>query len=296
MIDGRWKLPPDNLLTSSAGRNWSGIEAETRRHSAGEVPEMVADRTVVGLAVRGNPASTIHRRGNGIRQATAALTGTVWLCPSGVAEDSIRITDTVPEMLHVYLSPDPFSTLSQEDCFSEADATSIRYKAGFRDPLIGQLGQIILSEMAQPTSCGKLLVEAAGLMLAARLVHDHANAMLRGAAQPVSPAALDRIRLRRVLEFMDANLESELGVRDLAAVACLSQFHFSRAFRQATGKSPHRFISERRLERAKSMLAQGTASLAEIALICSFSSQANFTRAFSRATGLPPGEYRRRAR
>ncbi len=94
---------------------------------------------------------------------------------------------------------------------------------------------------------------------------------------------------------MEANLEIDISVEDLASVACLSQFHFSRAFRRATEKTPRRFVSDRRLEKAKEMLVRGEPPVAEVALICNFSSQASFTRAFTRATGLPPGEYRRRS-
>src|SRR5262249_20081476 len=79
----------------------------------------------------------------------------------------------------------------------------------------------------------------------------------------------------------------------MASTACLSRFHFARAFRQAVGQSPHRYVSARRLERAKAMLAEADRPLIDIALTLSFSSQANFTRAFKQATGLAPGQFRR---
>jgi AraC family transcriptional regulator len=98
------------------------------------------------------------------------------------------------------------------------------------------------------------------------------------------------------LEFVEANLETDIGVEDLASVACLSQFHFSRAFRQATRKTPYRFVSDRRLDKAKELLVKGHLTLAEVAATCNFSSQASFTRAFSRALGMPPGEYCRHSK
>jgi AraC family transcriptional regulator len=104
--------------------------------------------------------------------------------------------------------------------------------------------------------------------------------------------ALDGRRLQRVLQFVDENLQYSLVVKDLAAVANLSPFYFSRAFRTATGQAPQRFVRERRLEKAKRLLLEGKLSLAEIALVSSFSSQASFTRAFIRFTGLTPGKFR----
>jgi AraC-like DNA-binding protein len=104
--------------------------------------------------------------------------------------------------------------------------------------------------------------------------------------------------------FLAANLSSAivsqpgtlpLSVEDLASTAALSRFHFTRAFKAATGKTPRQHVSERRLQLAKSLLAGGDRSLMEIALACNFSSQANFARAFRRSTGVTPGKYRAKA-
>ena len=94
-------------------------------------------------------------------------------------------------------------------------------------------------------------------------------------------------------EYIAANLEGDLTIAQLAKVACLSQFHFARAFKAAVGQSPHQYVSARRLERAKEMLTRGDQSLLDITVALSFSSQANFTRAFRLATGMTPGQYRR---
>jgi AraC family transcriptional regulator len=104
--------------------------------------------------------------------------------------------------------------------------------------------------------------------------------------------ALDERRLQRVLQFVDENLQNSIALKDLAAIANLSPFYFSRAFRKLTGSSPQRFVRHRRLERAKEFLVDGSVSLADIALSCNFSSQSSFTRAFTRAFGIAPGEYR----
>jgi len=108
------------------------------------------------------------------------------------------------------------------------------------------------------------------------------------------PRGLDDGRLRRIVQFIDANLQNDIRLKDLARVANLSPFHFSRAFRKATGGPPHRFVRDRRLERARELLKDSSTPLAEIALICSFSSQSSFNRAFTRAYGVSPGKFRNR--
>jgi AraC family transcriptional regulator len=292
----RWTLPPATLLSSSTGRDWSGVGAELRRHTAAEVPDMASDTTVIGIAVRGNGNSTIHRRGNGIVQATRASTGTIWLCPQGIQEDKIRITDAIPRMLHIYLPTNPFTALSQEDGFPDVNISSVRYDAGFQDRLISQIAEAVLAELSEESGSGKLLVETAALTLSARLLHAHSSVDLRYSARAGKTRPLDSVRLRRVVEFIDANLKSDIGVADLASVACLSQFHFSRSFRAATGMPPHRFVAIRRLEASKALLEKGGLSLAEVALVSNFSSQAGFTRAFRRVSGMSPGAYRGRSK
>src|ERR1700722_2794991 len=103
----------------------------------------------------------------------------------------------------------------------------------------------------------------------------------------------DRRRLTRVREYIAANLEGDLTIAQLAKVACLSRFHFARAFKTAVGQPPHQYVNAHRLERAKEMLMRGDQSLLDIAIALNFSSQANFTRAFRLGTGMTPGQFRR---
>jgi AraC family transcriptional regulator len=97
-----------------------------------------------------------------------------------------------------------------------------------------------------------------------------------------------------VLDFIDSNLEGDLTIARLAGIACLSRFHFARAFKAATGQSPHQYVSAKRLAHAKALLLNAERSLIDISLAVGFSGQANFTRAFRERAGQTPGQYRRR--
>ena len=103
-----------------------------------------------------------------------------------------------------------------------------------------------------------------------------------------------RKALRRALDYIEDNLSEDITLDSLAEVTGYSVFHFVRKFALAMGVSPGRYISQKRLENAKTELAAGKLTLVEIALNAQFSSQASFTRAFHRATGMTPMEYRRR--
>ncbi len=96
---------------------------------------------------------------------------------------------------------------------------------------------------------------------------------------------------RRVLDHVEAHLAGRLRLRDLAAVAGLSETHFQRAFAASHGVSPQTWITHRRVARVQNLL-RGRDPIAEIALACGFSSQSHLNRAFKAATGVTPGAYR----
>ena len=280
------------MILSSSGRRWRGLSAELRSHAPGEVPPYVPSFTEIAVHLRG--ASVVTRRAGGIRQRVVGTPGTIGLCPVGVREDFTHVSRVIEEMLHIYLSPTPFAALSRHTS-RDFSCKSVRYDAGFRDPLIEHIAAAILGELRCETSCGDLLVETLADSLAVRLLNSYSS--LCAAPIRISHRAkeLDCRRLRRVIEYIDANLQKEVTVEELAAAASLSRFHFSRMFKATTGQSPSRFIGELRLDLAKSLLVHG-ASIAQVAYDCGFSSESNFVRAFRRATGLTPGQHRDRAR
>jgi AraC family transcriptional regulator len=105
-------------------------------------------------------------------------------------------------------------------------------------------------------------------------------------------AALTRERLRRVLDHVEAHLGEELTLAELAGIACLSPFHFSRCFKRAVGVGPRRYLARRRVERARDMIRRTDEPLASIALTLGFADQSHFTSVFRRETGETPARFR----
>lgn len=112
------------------------------------------------------------------------------------------------------------------------------------------------------------------------------------AREPGTVLPLDTYQLVRITDYVDANLERTISLDELARVAGLSMFHFSRCFKLATNTTPHMFVTARRIEASRVMLANTTDCLAEIAYACGFSSQAYFTTKFKEHTSRTPGAYR----
>ena len=98
---------------------------------------------------------------------------------------------------------------------------------------------------------------------------------------------------RRAKELMSTHLGREISLAFVAGECKLSVSHFARSFKQCTGKPPHRWLLENRVEKAKELLIDAELPLAEIALECGFSDQSHFTRVFSRIAGTSPGTWQR---
>jgi AraC family transcriptional regulator len=290
------KYPKSTLLKSSKDLGWSTLLADLRSHSRYEGPGGPPPPDAeVGIVVRGSDEGLATYKVGGSRWFARPTTGSIWLKPIGGKYDEAHIRHPKVEALHLYVPSVAFARLSDDYNLPAVTELSIRYSCGVRDEVINQIGLSVLSEMMSPTAAGRMLVETSSLLLAARLAHSHSETEL--IRSPIgSGHGLDGGRLRRVLAYVEEHLAEDITVTDLANVACLSVFHFTRAFAATMGVPPHRYVSRRRLKSAKAMIATGRASLSEIAQDCRFSSQSSFTRAFRRATGMTPAEYRRTLR
>jgi transcriptional regulator GlxA family with amidase domain len=97
---------------------------------------------------------------------------------------------------------------------------------------------------------------------------------------------------RRVREHIEAHLDHRISIQDLAGIAGLSMHHFARAFKQSEGVSPHNYLLQRRIQRARALLASTDVAISVIAVACGFSDQSHCSRRFKERVGVTPRRYR----
>ena len=114
----------------------------------------------------------------------------------------------------------------------------------------------------------------------------------QGAAETAGSGAMPPRNMKRLIEYVDAHLHEDIGLAELAEIAGWGVRHFARVFQQTMGQTPHRWVMDRRVSRAKYLLTQREMSLAEIALTCGFADQSHFTTCFRRSTGFTPLRWR----
>lgn len=295
LLGAKYERGGSQLLASSSDRGWNaGLAAELRRHSELHCPAFVQPVNEVAISMQGS--ARMQRRGQGPEQKFIARPGAACLCPQGVNVRYLHIEAGTLDILHLYLPADLFGLLEVAP-HSERDL-GLHYLAGLHDPLVTQIGLAIADELAKPLSsrAGSLLIESLGVALAARLAERYARPGPVRQAQREMPAhvrgGLDPRRLQRVLDYIEAHAEVPIGLEALAREACLSRFHFARAFHQSMGQTPLAYVNAVRVNRAKRLLREDGGSIEAIAATLQFSSGSNFVRTFKRAVGLTPGDYR----
>jgi AraC family transcriptional regulator len=140
--------------------------------------------------------------------------------------------------------------------------------------------------------------EEAFLAMAEALVRDQQTAMEAPSRLAAARAATREELYRRVSrgrDFLLSSLDEPVTLRDAARAACLSSYHFLRAFRDAFGQTPHQFLTRQRLERARMLLARGQYSVTEVCLESGFQSLGSFSSLFRRQFGASPRQFQRSA-
>src|SRR5262245_4330833 len=158
------------------------------------------------------------------------------------------------------------------------------------DARIGGLAAVLNAERVAGFQSGRLFLDSIEQALAVALVHGYAA---RDSAAPTYRGGLGAERMRRVTEFIQAGLERDLTLVDLAQSVGLSTAHFAVMFHKSTGETPHQFVVRCRMERAKEILRTGKTRIVDVAVACGFKTQQHFARVFRHMYGATPREYQK---
>lgn len=170
---------------------------------------------------------------------------------------------------------------------AEQDAVFVTPSLGRLDPVVLSLASILRRWHCAGGPTSETAASELGVRLATHLVERYSDVRLSAHG-----GSLDFTRVKRVCDYIEAHFASEIGVGDLARIAGLSPAHFSRAFKSATGLSPHKFVIMRRLSAAREMLVQSELTVDDIAHCVGFSNLSHFRRLFRAQFGAPPCAFR----
>jgi AraC family transcriptional regulator len=216
--------------------------------------------------------------------------GDICITPAGI-EGAFR-SKGGDHFVQVQIEPQLLKLAAEE--ITEIDASNLELIPQFhsRNLQVEQITMMLHSELIQGNGWGnKLYIESLRNALAVILLRGYcANAINTSYYE----GGLCNRLLLSVTDYINDNLSTEIKLSDLAELAGISQFHFSRLFKQSMSMSPYRYVMTQRIERAKSLLKNPHLSITDIALSLGFNSQSHLGKHFRKVTGVTPKDYRNR--
>lgn len=196
------------------------------------------------------------------------------------------------ECVNFHISRRALNSLEDEIGTGRLESFNIAPGADTTDPIVDNIVNALVPIFHGQYDANQLLLDYVGTGL---LIHLAATYGISRRGPRISRGGLTPLQLNRATMLMDANLTGQLSLAEIATECGLSSSYFARAFKMSTGGTPHRWLAQRRIEKATDLLRNSSLSLKEIASSCGFSDQAHFTRAFGDAKGVPPATWRRNA-
>ncbi len=169
----------------------------------------------------------------------------------------------------------------------------IACEVGTVDPVLVALAEAVLPSLQEQGFRNQTFLDSIDLAFKAHVANVYGRRP-RITRYPVG--GLAPWQERRAKDLLRNRWQNAMSINQIAKECKLSRGHFSKAFKQSTGHSPHNWLNRERVESAKHLLRTSHESVAEIALVCGFSDQSHFTRAFGRLVGTPPATWRKRAK
>jgi AraC family transcriptional regulator len=277
-----------SLLSSSRQMSWNGILVEqyqyTQTKSEFKLPALSTHCLILPL---GHPIiltqkhsdakhKWIVQKGDSI--FIPAGQSTCWCC-----EGSETVT-----ALYIYLQPKLFEQVAEA---SEIDIALISLVSDFvkQDLCMKNIAMLLLSELESGGVMGKLYVESLTQVLVIHLLRHYSTK-----AQIISSdnKTLTGAQLQQALDYIHTHLDEDLSIVQIAKVINISPTYFASLFKSTIGNSPHRYVIQQRVERAKMLLSKTDLEISDIALQVGFSSQSHLTQQFKRFTGMTPRQVR----
>ncbi len=283
----RLELSNRPLRASSASRSWNGISLD--QFDSYHVEDMrvpARDHHVISLALGMSDAVLQGRCGT--LHESDCQPGEVTMIPAGYRG---RWDGLLPAHLRIAVAVDAIADCAFE--LSAAGMPEAELRNGFRvrDPLLQHYGRIFLSELDRKGHpAQELIMSSVATAFSVHVVRCYTGA--QGVESRPAGSAMTAA-VRRVTAYIRETEDRRPSLAELAAVAGISRFHFSRMFTRAMGLPPTHYLELTRIERAKEMIRSNDLPLAEIALAVGFADQSHFTRRFRHWAGCTPAAYAR---
>jgi AraC family transcriptional regulator len=277
-------LPQPSILSSSG---WSKIHLELYQQPRFEIAEHQHTMHVIayGLADLQGICSAGERWLDGKLERERRSTGDIAIIPAGVAHRCNW--NTTAQFMILAVEPALLQEIGQDWVNPDAIELIPRFMS-HQDGFVQGILSTLRTEAESGAMGSHLLVDSLKTALAIHLLRNYCSTQPRIFS---NADGLSVSQLQQVKDYINDHLHQDLKLNELAAIVQISPYHFLRLFKQRMGITPHQYILQCRIERAKSLLQHSHLSIAEIAIRVGFCDQSHFTRYFKRVVGVTPTQF-----
>jgi AraC family transcriptional regulator len=251
---------------------------------AGELPAHKTLTNEVNLSIAGTAMTQRHTSDGKFRRDCADPNS---MCMMPVGQTVEAFWDAEYEYIAVDFSQNYLTKMAVEMDISPN--IELKETLSRKDELLQHLSLAFLAEAEKTEVSSRLYTDSIAHTLMFHLIKNYTNAVTT-AKQFLG--GLSGYKLKRVIEFVNDNLEQDLTLTEIAEVADLSHFHFARSFRKTMGLTPQQYIVNRRIEKAKDLLSHSKLPIVEIGFQTGFKNQSHFTTLFRKLTSFTPKVWR----
>jgi AraC family transcriptional regulator len=275
------------LISSSRQLGWNDILVEQYQAHTTSIPKELPALSGHWLNLPlGEPSRLTQKRDDRLHRSTVHEGDTI-LIPAGQPSYWCR-SGSGYSSLHIYLKPELF-----EQAVEASDMDSERFTLvncfGQQDLQLYQVAMLLFAELQASGVMGRLYVESLTQVLVIHLLRYYSNVTQLITSENRS---LSHTQVQQAIDYIHTYLDRDLTLVEIAEVLHISPTYFASLFKRATGTSPHQYVIQQRVERAKEMLSKTDLAIADIALQVGFSNQSHLTRQFKRLTGVTPKQIR----
>ena len=279
---------PGGVLSASDELGWNGVATRSYRYDGLDV-EVPALSDFVIVAYR-HGTTDMQRRFEGAWTRARCSPGDLSLL---TRSQWSHWHWTAPiDVTHVYLTDRLVSGIASEVTDRTAAEVRLHDVLRIQDPILSSIVDAVTREASMPRPGGAIYAEAVATQLVVHLIRNYASIKCE---ESRAKGGLTTVQRKRLADYVDAHLHEPLCLEQLAGAVGLGLWSFTRRFRDSFGCTPHRYLVERRLERARELLLRSAMPVKEVASVCGFADQAHMTRLFKERLNATPGSLRRSA-
>ena len=272
-------------IISSASVGWDFFGIAYDWYPVEKIPKIVSQQHTIGIFTDIPSPVRTEREINGRFKQEQVVRGNCFIIPA----NTTQYAEWDKESGAVMLAIDP--TTFAQTIYEVVDPDTIELLPQFAtpDPFLHQIGVALKSALTKQSNTSRLYAETLINSLILHLLEHYCTT--RSNLQESGSGQLPRYKLKQVIDYIDADLDRDLSLKELATVVQMSPNYFSQLFKQTTGITPHQYVIRYRIERAKHLMQQNKLSLAEIATQVGFVDRSHLHRHFRRLVGVTPKTY-----